>query len=115
MSDNNIGDPQETSEAAAIKLSQVRETLKAGSDEIFVVQLAIHEEYNDTAASIVSANRSVDGALQAAIGVLVDYGALDQLMEEIDWAEEDVDVLGDQEELYAFMHNAELGPNRIYS
>lgn len=112
MSDNVDADPQQTLEAAAVKLNQIRESMKPKADEVFAVQLTIHEEYNDTGSHIVSVNRSIDGALQAAIEELIDYGALDT--EELGWSEEEVEVLGGQEELYAFVHHAKLSRDRIY-
>ena len=77
-----------------------------------MVQLTIREEYNDTGSHIVAVRRSIDGALEAAVDELLDYGALDT--EELEWAEEEVEVLGGQEELYAFVHHAEVSEGRIY-
>ena len=114
MSDNVGGDPQHTLKAAAIKLNQVRERLKPENGEVFAVQMTVNQDYDDPSSEIIAVNRSVDGALQAAIKSLGDYDALVGIIDELGWSDEDVSVLGGETDVYAFVHQAAMGQDKIY-
>ena len=83
MSNNVAQDPQKTLKAAAIKLNQIRETLRPESGEVFAVQLTVNLDYDHPSNEIIAVNRSVDGALQAAIKGLGDYDGLVGIINEL--------------------------------